>query len=150
MSDQTALIESFPPIADVHNSKRHSDGGMFAINFRQLRTRREKAAMASHLAAISNTKDTILYESHRHQPGPYPKFSPTIGRRQTKLTKQPSSLTKRRYVKQFRKLCAFHEFITRNQGIEAPRDSWENWIDNHKWPGSHDKAFMCLLVILMS
>ena len=45
-------------------------------------------------------------------------------------------------------LKKLHEHFL-SKGLEAPRDSWEDWINDHLSPES-DRAFMCLVVILMS
>ena len=119
-----------------------------------MKTRRQCALMASMLIQQSKSKNPIMYNNpnnkkQRHMPGTDPKTKrPQVMRRP--LPRKPMQCVVASRLQLFQDLEVLHNKM-KNANVRAPRDDWEQWIDGHL-SNDHDsdRAFMCLLVILMS
>ena len=110
-------------------------------------TRRACAKTSAYIQNSTRTKDLICYNNGcRHVPGDRPKMKP-IRTTSISFPTVESSVFKKR-IGIFSELVSFHSLLKRN-GIVAPRDNWEDWVNNCE-EEQCDRAFMCLMVILMS
>ena len=125
------------------------------LPFTKRNTRNSVSKKAKLLLAGSSAKTKIKYNNgERHMPGDPVKYSPMT------TLKNLRSMTidetkKNRLIASFQDLCAFHQGLTKTPAFSMPRDTWQEWIDKscHDDDGDsivYDRAFMCLMVILMS
>ena len=87
--------------------------------------------------------------SIRHLPGTMPKL--TIGYcRPDPPLKWNHPTPKEERLRCLNDLLSLHQYITNTYNLLAPRDTWEQWIDEYADSPDADRGFMCLAVILMS
>ena len=122
--------------------------------YSQIMTRKQYATAANLLIKASRARRQICYKDKnniRHMPGQPVRLKPNDLSLYNKTKSCPPTIseqTLRKRVVDLQYLKKLHEHFL-SKGLEAPRDSWEDWINDHLSPES-DRAFMCLVVILMS
>ena len=122
--------------------------------FLRRNTRRTIAQKTQLLLSGSSAKQTINYYdvSTRHIPGTTPKYSPMANIKFPTPQRQFTDTTRESLLSIYDDLCAFHLSLVCQDEFSMPRDSWEQWIDLsfEEDDGTYDRAFMCLIVIIMS
>ena len=122
--------------------------------FLRRNTRRTIAQKTQLLLSGSSAKQTINYYdvSTRHIPGTTPKYSPMTNIKFPTPQRQFTDTTRESLLSIYDDLCAFHLSLVCQDEFSMPRDSWEQWIDLsfEEDDGTYDRAFMCLIVIIMS
>jgi endonuclease III len=121
---------------------------------RQTRSMCNKISML--LSSSSRSKDAIHYISsaaRRHLIGEFPKLTKLPALMDMDGAKSWSGLIDEsligKRIQTISELEGLHSALI-HLNILAPRDEWEDWINNFKGEAGCDAAFMCLLIIIMS
>ena len=114
-------------------------------------TRSRSNIISMFLQSGSRSKKKIQYNSDkdRHMPGTAPKLK-VIRPSDLEITVppiSPSVLDHR--LHELSEIIMFHVEL-KYFGFLAPRDEWENWINNHANEPQADRSFMVLMTIIMS
>ena len=139
------------PSNQKHNVSRSS------LFFHPYPTRKRNQQMAKYLQSASCSKIKINYQAdpNRHMPGTPPKLT-AIHHRHFPPVPKLDPEQKEKQLSILLSLLRFHQHL-QDQGIVAPRDNWERWMDDYletkvdkedTYPP--DRAFMCLVIIIMS
>jgi endonuclease III len=117
------------------------------------RTRSSCFQLSKYLVSNSRSKNPMQYtgDVRRHLIGQSPKVKRPLSWSILKMGKESCIQIeeKQRRIGIITELEAVHSGLI-HLGILAPRDRWEEWIENFKSDSDCDPAFMCLLIILMS
>ena len=114
------------------------------------KTRRQCAQMAFILKNTASSKQSIQYNNgKRHLPGTRPKTNPPQAFRK-KLPDIPGTAIISSRIQLLEDFATLHKKF-QEDNLRSPRDDWEKWIDDYiSVDKDSDRAFMCLIVILMS
>lgn len=116
-----------------------------------LRTRCQSETISKCIANASRSKDRIQYrDGKRHCLGEPVKLTviPSLLTKTVAPCTLPDSVLGQRLL-MLKKLESIHATLL-YIGVDAPRDNWEDWINNAKNFEDCDVAFMALIIIIMS
>lgn len=135
------------------NRRRKAKTMIMQVRF-NCQTRASCAQISELLSSGSHSKATILYtaDNKRHFLGQPPKLKRLHGLMYLLNTKHAHGLSAvliEKRIGMLRELEGVHSTLI-HLDILSPRDQWEDWIDNFQHEHGCDRAFMCLLIIIMS
>ena len=155
MGDTIVTSPSPPTQADADNSDKsvlyNPPSTPKAPNFPpRICTRGQHAHTAALIQQSSKARQATSYlNTGRHMPGEKPKTK-AGGMPRYNKSKIPSHtpVEIEKWTEDLRYLQSLHVYFL-SCGLSSPRDSWRCWIDDNL-TADCDRAFMCLVVILMS